>query len=382
MPAGSDTAGRIRLLPQRQLGLPAPGVSTTDLPRLDPAARRSVRQLTWAVHAGEGRRPLSDSSYSDRTIRLLTAAPLAVLLAGVAVQLVMTPVYNSGARSTLLTLILMACYMPMVGYQTWSAAHLRRPRAGRWMLAATAVIVATGLVLIGNEWQMTMAHLLVSVLIVLPRRWAIIGGCLVLAAVAPVDLLVDPTPNALWTMLVVGQRAGAVLVPTWFVGTLRQLRATRETLADQAVLRERIRIDRELTGTVGDSLTTIAERGAAAAVLARTDPELARRELAALVDGSRQALAGARRLIRTYQRVSLRAELDTAVTLLSAAGVSARLALPDQGLPHHAEPELRAALRSEVDRLLREQPTCSYVITVETTTGVPRLTVSADGAVR
>ena len=303
-----------------------------------------------------------------------------MLVGNAAVQLVMTAVYNGGTRRMLLTLVLMACYLPMVGYQTWSTAHLRRPRAGRSMLAATAVFIAAGLVLIGEEWQLTVAHLLVSVLIVLPRRWGIVGGCLVLAAVAPIDQVVNPAPNPLWTMLVVGQRAGAVLVPTWFAATMRQLRATRETLADQAVLRERMRLDRELTGTVGDSLNTIAERGAAAAVLARTDPEQARRELTALVDGSRRALADTRHLSRSYQRVPLRTELDTAVTLLSAAGVSARLVLPDRGLPDHADPELRAALRAAVDRLLREQPTRSHVIAVELSTGSPRLTVSADGS--
>ncbi|NUR61372.1 MAG: hypothetical protein HOV87_22325 [Catenulispora sp.] len=302
-----------------------------------------------------------------------------MLAGGVAVQLLMTSVYNSGVRNMLLTLLLLACYLPMVGYQTWSAAHLRRPRAGRSMLAATAVVITSGLVLIGNEWQLTVAHLIVSALIVLPRRWAIPAGCLVLAAVAPIDLLVNPAPNPLWAMLVVGQRAGAVLVPTWFAGTMRQLRATRETLAEQAVLGERIRIDRELTGTVGDSLNTIAERAAAAAALARTDPEQARQDLMAVVDGSRRALAEARRLIRSYQRVPLRTELDTAVTLLSAAGVSAQLVLPDRDLPQHTDPELREMLRATVDRLLREQPPCSYVIAVEMSSGSPRLTVSRDG---
>ncbi|NUR27018.1 MAG: hypothetical protein HOV83_14440 [Catenulispora sp.] len=303
-----------------------------------------------------------------------------MLAAGVGVQLVLTPVSNTSADSTLRTLALMACYMPMVGYQVWSAAHLRRPRAAWWMLAATAVIIAVGVALIGNVWQLSLTHLLVSVVIVLPRRWSVVGGCCVLACVAAVELLVDPEPSPLWAMLIVGQRAGAVLVPTWFAATLRQLRETRETLADQAVLRERTRIDRELTRTVGDSLNIIADRGATAAALADTDPDRARRELTALVDGSRHALAEARRLIRTYQRVPLRTELDTAVTLLSAAGVPVRLALPDHGLPDHADPELRAALRSAVDRLLREQPTDGHVIALELAAGSPRLTVSADGA--
>ncbi|MFI5898393.1 hypothetical protein ACIA5D_50820 [Actinoplanes sp. NPDC051513] len=136
----------------------------------DMTERRVVAALAWSLDARGRRRTLTNLNYSDRTIRLLTVAPLAVLAAGVGVQLAQTPIYNGGAHSTLLTVVLMACYLPMVGYQVWSAAHLRRPRGGWWMFAATAVIIAAGVLLIGNEWQLTIAHLLVSALIVLPRR--------------------------------------------------------------------------------------------------------------------------------------------------------------------------------------------------------------------
>ncbi len=378
MPAGSDTA----LGAGPRLPSPAIRARPRALGWSDMTERRAVVRPARSIHARGGRRSPIDLNYSDRAIRLLTAAPLAVLAGVVGAQLALTPVYNSGSRSTLLALAFMACYLPMVAYQVWSAAHLRRPRGGGWMLAATAVIIAAGLRFVGNEWQFTIAHLLVSTVIVLPRRWAVVGGCLILAAVVPVDLLVNPAPDPLWTMLVVIQRAGAVLVPTWFAGALRELRTTRGMLADQAVLQERIRIDREMARTVGDSLHTIARRGATAAALAGTDPNGAGRELRVLVDTSRHTLAQARRLIRGYQRVPLRTELDTAMTLLSAAGVPARLVLPDDGLPRHADTELREALRAAVDRLLREQPTRTYVITLDASTGDPRLTVAADGAPR
>jgi len=318
----------------------------------------------------------------DRTIRLLTLAPLAVLAAAFAVQLALTPVYNRGLHSTLITVALMAGYLPMVGFQAWSAAHARRPRGGWWMLAATAVIIATGLVLIGNEWQLTMAHLLVLTVIVARGRWAVVGGCLVLAAVVPVDLLVNPAPNPAWTMLVVVQRAGAVLVPVWFAAALRELRATREMLADQAVLWERIRIDADLARTVGESLRAIAGRGASAAAVAGADPDQARQELRELVNSSRRTLADARRLIRAYQRVPLRTELRTAMTLLSAAGVPARLVLPEHGLPRYADTELREELRAAVDRLLREPSVGTCVITLDASAGTPRLTLTADGVAR
>src|SRR4051794_14849188 len=196
MPAGSDTALRAgSCAGPRLVGRPAPPAADAPAgavtwPRV--AGRRAVAGLAWAGHARGGRRSLIEVNYSDRTIRLLTAAPLAVLVGVVGVQLALTPVYNGGARSTLLTVGLLACYLPMVAYQVWSAAHLRRPRGGWWMLVVTAGVIAAGLVLIGNEWQMTIAHLLVSAMIVLPRRWSVVAACLVLAAVVPIDLLVNP----------------------------------------------------------------------------------------------------------------------------------------------------------------------------------------------
>lgn len=378
MPAGSDTALRAR--PRRPVAVSS---APAKVPALrETAERRVAVRLAWSLDARGGRRTLADLSYSDRTIRLVTAAPLGVLAAGVGAQLALTPVYNSGQRSVLLTFALMTLYMPMVGYLVWSAAHLRRPRGGEWMLAATAAIIAAGVFVVGNEWQLTFAHLLVSTLVVLPRPWSIVGGCLVVAAVVPVDLLVDPAPAPLWTMLVVVQRAGAVLVPTWFAGALRELRAVREDLASQAVLRERIRIDGELTRTVGDSLATIADRGEAIAVQAGADAESARGELRALVDGARRTLAVARRLIRAYQRVPLRTELETAMALLSAAGVSARLVLPDGALPRYADPRLRKALRAAVECLLHDESGRAHVVTLKACGDRLGLAVSTDGAAR
>ncbi|GIJ61186.1 hypothetical protein [Virgisporangium aurantiacum] len=371
MPAGSDTALRARPLPDVAVATAPPGTVTGR----DPAGDRHPARLAWAPDTRGRRCTLTAPGHSDRMIRLATAAPIAVLAAGLGVQLVLTPVYNSDLTNTLTTLVLMSCYLPMCGYLVWSAAHLRRPRHGGWILAAMTVIIAAGVPLVGSEWQLAFAHLLVSTMIVLPRPWSIVAGGVLLAALVPVDLLVNPRPNPIWTDLVVVQRTAAVLVPTWFAGALRALRAAREDLAGRAVLRERVRIDGELARTVGDSLDTIARRGEATAALAGTDPEAARRELRALVDGSRRTLAAARRLVRSYQRVPLRAELDTALDLLAAAGVPARLVLPAGDLPQYADNEVREALRAAVDRLLRDGSTGTPVITLGAPDGRLRLTV-------
>ncbi|MFL6072990.1 MAG: hypothetical protein ACJ73S_06280 [Mycobacteriales bacterium] len=307
----------------------------------------------------------------------MTIAPVVVLVALVGTQLALTMAYTSGASRTLYAVLLMAYCLPACMQHAWHAAHGRRPPGGGWTLAGMAVAVAAGMPLVGYEWEAAFAYLLTSTVIVLRRPWSIVAGAAVLAGVMLADLWLDPKPNPLWIGIVVVDRAGAVLVLCWLAGALRELRAAREELATRAVLRERIRIDGELAHTVGVSLAEIAARGAVAADLAGTDPAAAEAELRTLVDGSRRTAADARRLIRGYQRVSLRAELDTAVALLTAAGVPARLVVP-RDLPA-ADPTLSGALRSALDGLLRGEPAAGCQLTVNWVEGELRLEVEVDG---
>ncbi len=116
-----------------------------------------------------------------------------------------------------------------------------------------------------------------------------------------------------------------------------------------------------------------------AALLAARDAATLDDELRALVEGSRRALAQARRTIRGYQQLSLRAELDSAAALLTAAGIQTRLELPRGELPETVDARPRAALRAAVARLLGDDATrhCSIVVTRQD--GRVRLELRADG---
>jgi signal transduction histidine kinase len=183
-----------------------------------------------------------------------------------------------------------------------------------------------------------------------------------------------PQGNPGWVSSALLARAGATVVPAWFAGALEQLRATREEVAAQAVLAERLRIDDEMTAAVGTELQAIA---AAAAALQGADPATAERELRGLVEGSRRTLATARRMIRAYQRVPLRDELDAAVALLEAAGVRTTLNVPRGELTGL---ELTGALRSAVDRLLHDDTVRAATITVTGDSGRLRLAIVAEAA--
>ena len=87
-------------------------------------------------------------------------------------------------------------------------------------------------------------------------------------------------------------------------------------------------------------------------VLAARDPAAVEPDLRELSAVSRRTLTEARRLVTQFRGVSLAIELETAVTLLSAAGIDARVELPPTPLPSLVDEEIRASLRREVAALL------------------------------
>ncbi len=176
----------------------------------------------------------------------------------------------------------------------------------------------------------------------------------------------------------VALRSMTQFVVIWLLGAIRQLEAARLALAEEAVIRERLRIDGELQQTLGVALEAIADQAEQASALVGRSPATAAAELRALVDRSRRTLAEARRLVRGYQQVSLRAELHTAATLLTAAGIKTRVVLPSGDLPDTAEASLRSALRSATARLLRDDTTRSCVITVARQDGRVRLELHSE----
>jgi hypothetical protein len=303
--------------------------------------------------------------------RLVPFAPIAATVVIVAVQWSFT---FMTAVDPLVPALLLAGFLPPHLHHLWATAHARRPKAGGWTLAAMALIYVVGVVVVGPQWYLTAAQLLTSVLLVLRPPWSALAAAVIVVGALWLYVVFEPDGIPGWFTIAVLDRAGATLVLAWFAGALHQLRAARAELAAEAVLRERLRIDDELTSTVGRELRAIATGTTA---LRDADPVTAERQLRVLVDGSRRTLAAARRMIRAYQRVPLRAELDTAVALLEAAGIPTTLTLPRGEL---TSDELTGALRSAVDRLLHDDTVRAAAITVTSHGDRLRLTVIANGA--
>lgn len=328
----------------------------------------------------EAVRSLARPTYSEALVRLVTLGALGATVGIAIVEVALTSENTESTGKTIIAGLLIAAFLPCHLHHVWASAHARRPRRAGVTLAVMAVTIAAGTPLVGYSWLLTWVQLLVSALIVLPRPWSWCAGGALVIACGPANIALGNPSPVIWVVLVLLERTGAVLVPTWFAGALHRLRTAREELAAEAVARERAVIDAELADTVGVSLDHIAARGAHIGTLIEDGDPSTEEVLRSLVGASRQTLAGARRMIREYQRVPLRAELESAAALLGASGIRTGLNLPAGELPEPVGDELTMALRSAVDRLLHDDAVRHCEISVVRATGKLVLSLDVDGA--
>jgi signal transduction histidine kinase len=176
------------------------------------------------------------------------------------------------------------------------------------------------------------------------RPGSLAGLALVEAAVAVVQLTPGATGVATW----LGDTL--VIAAAWLLGHFvhdrrvyaaqleqrtAQLEQARQELARRAVAEERLRIARELHDVVAHSMSVIAVQSGVGAHVAATQPEEARKALAAIEATSRSALNELRRLLGVLREegepqgslapVPGLAGLDALLAQLSEAGLAVRL---------------------------------------------------------
>ena len=326
---------------------------------------------------------LREPETSSRFVRLATAGAVGFSVLLPLIELGRIAAYPAPVGPIVPAVVATACYLPLYLRQVrYGLRGTRPPGAWRTLLAMAAVIVAATPI-VGVGWLFMFAPLAVSVLLVVRLPWSLVL-CLGLAvAMAPLALaLGEPAWSATYTPLEVAWRAATLFVLIWLVAAARQLQAARLALTDEAVCRERLRIEGELRATVADALARIAAQGERASDRAGRAPASARDDLQVLVEGSRHTLAEARRISSSYQRGSLRTELDAAVALLGAAGIETRLELPTGDLSETVDESMRSTLRSATARLLGDDTIRHCTLAVTREAGRLRLEVRRQGRER
>jgi signal transduction histidine kinase len=353
-------------------------MSSVALPLTRPLAGRRLvvgRRARWrpsvVVTLNETERP-------DRLVRLAVPGALAYAAVFPLVQVALiAESWGGGYGKATWALVATAAYLPLHLRHVAYGVRGEHPPAGGWSLAAMAVLILGALPQAGSLWLPSCHALIVSSLIVLRRPWSWLAAGSVVAAQAPLAWALGglvPAAGSYYTVTA-AWRAASVVVPLWLVRTILQLHAARRALADEALVRERVRIDAEVRRTLGTALDAIVSRGRQAGAALAADPRdpALEAQLRSLVDGSRRALADVRRLVRGYQQGSLRSEIDTAAGLLAAAGVRTRVVLPAGRLPERVDVGARADLRAATARLLRDDTAHACAITVSLDDGHVRV---------
>ncbi|NJP90819.1 sensor histidine kinase [Nonomuraea sp. FMUSA5-5] len=233
----------------------------------------------------------------------------------------------------------------------------------------------------GGMSALTAPMLAGSLLVLLPLRW---GGPLV-------GLMMLSEGTRLWWGLAgahvtffyvatIATTGAMIYALVRFVRVTAELEQARAELAEAAVLKERLRISRDLHDGLGRSLTAIALKGDLAGRLIDRDPAAARHEVGELTQVAREAAQDVRQVARGYREMSLAGEVDRAVALLESSGVSAQAHLADVTLPERSEAALAWAVREGVTNVLRHSRATTCTITTSLQGGRVRLEVANDGA--
>ncbi len=152
-----------------------------------------------------------------------------------------------------------------------------------------------------------------------------------------------------------------------FMGNLkltRELRQTRQELADAAVVAERERIGRDLHDILGHSLTAIAVKAGLARRLVERRADGAVQEIAEVERLAREALADVRATASGYREVSVGAEIAVAAMVLRAAGITPHVPLAVEEVAPGARELFGYVVREAVTNVVRHSGARSCAITL------------------
>ncbi|MER0445546.1 histidine kinase [Streptomyces sp. Edi4] len=160
------------------------------------------------------------------------------------------------------------------------------------------------------------------------------------------------------------------------------LHRSRAEIARLAVTTERLRFARDLHDLLGFGLSAITLKCELVRRLAVSRPDMAREELREVLSIARGALADVRTVAEGRQRLSLRAEVESAVAVLEGAGIRALVDMGGGELLGDVDVEtvLATVVREGLTNVLRHSRAARCEIRVRRTGAVGvRLTVVNDG---
>ncbi|WP_159056973.1 sensor histidine kinase [Streptomyces scabiei] len=163
------------------------------------------------------------------------------------------------------------------------------------------------------------------------------------------------------SVLVTGSTGVSFLSVACLARLAERLQAARGEDARLAVVNERLRFARDLHDLIGYSLSTAATKSELAYRLVEHSPGRARAELSQVIEVIRGTHAEVRKVAHDHHHLSLDRELESARSVLEAAGIDPRFSSLGVDFTHRASSVLAAVLREGISNVLRHS-TADYCV--------------------
>ena len=354
-------------------------LSTAPATEPDTGPSRDFSTLDTSPAAQVGARGAGGVPGDIRLARLILLTVLSGFLAVQLIDVLTSPIPSHGAAVG----ISLVCVVVVFTLQVFISS----PGASRWptwrravMLLVQGMVTYLPLVVLGQAWGGMAGFFAGSVLLLVPgwAAWALFTAVTASMLAA----------GELWGLGSYG--VAYVTVATLDIGlvvfglsrlsqVVRYAHATRAQLAQLAVIGERMRFARDLHDLLGYSLSAITLKAELTRRLVASNPAQARDELAEVLDIARQALADVRLVARGYRNISLAKEGSSVASLLSAAGIDARVEITCGALDEKVDTVLATVLREAVTNMLRHSTAQTCIIEADQVGEMIRLRVANDG---
>lgn len=318
----------------------------------------------------------------SKQARMVATAVVILASVGYLIAVVVIYLVQGSPRDQLVTLATAAAFYTPHFVILAATLRGRRPRWAPVVLGFEVLAAYLPDLWLVYGWAAGAVPLLAGpVLLLIPLRWSIpLVGLMAGWQGYRVFSLVGDFGSAAYYGLTVVITGGMIYALVRLVQVATELEAARADLAEAAVLKERLRISRDLHDGLGRSLTAIALKGDLASRLMDRDPAAARTEVGELVQVAREAAQDVRQVARGYREMTLAGEIHRAVALLESSGVICQVNLAAATLPRTSDEALAWAVREGVTNVLRHSAATTCTISTSIKDGAVHLEVVNDAA--
>ena len=323
--------------------------------------------------------------YISRAAANFSAALVAIVCSGYGALAYVGVLQNFGLGDAITSALYTAGILGLqLGYFSRPRGTLT-PARSALALAALAGLVYLPVLHLGTFWTAFTGFMAASLLLALPLAWGILGYGAVVVAGGLMDRRfgadeLDPVFGTAYAVSSTAITGLVIFGLTRLARLVRELHDAREELSRMAVAEERLRFSRDAHDLLGMSLSAITLKAELTHRLVLTEPDRARTELDELLTVSRRALGEVRMVASGATSLSLAEEMWAARSVLTAADIDTVVRGHDFRLPDDVATLFATLLREAVTNILRHSKAEVCSISVSSSDGVARITVTNDRA--